>query len=102
MRPTSSAERKTKPSAEDTKPTGWLTKSLNRVGRCVSVIQTRKRPRRASSSGRRSSLGRCIGGNEPASGNASTHYRGGCYLLDAPLDFGLRRTENGGWERMCC
>src|SRR5246127_2116975 len=57
MRPTSSAERKTKPSAEVTNPIGWFTNSLKRVGRCVSVIHTRKSPRRASSSGRRSSLG---------------------------------------------
>src|SRR6185503_11535882 len=59
MRPTSSADMKTKPSAEERKPMGWFTKSLKRVGRCVSVIQTRNSPRSASSSGRRSSLGRC-------------------------------------------
>ena len=43
-----------KSSADDTNPKGLFMKSLKCVGRWVSVIQTRKSPRNASSSGRRS------------------------------------------------
>src|SRR5260370_10313135 len=52
-RATSRAERKTKPSAEETKPNGRLTRSLRCVGRCVRVIQIKKMARSASISGLR-------------------------------------------------